>query len=87
LIFAPQNAIIIVSDVSSKDQVKRESSQEARSIMSHLKYAATETETRPATRPIPKEALPANPNEPFGVVPEIIEEIEQIGRRYEQPQK
>jgi hypothetical protein len=47
----------------------------------------TETQTRPAVQPIPVETLPANPNDPFGVRREIIEEIEKIGRRYNEPRK
>jgi hypothetical protein len=55
--------------------------------MSNLKYAATITEPRPATRPVPKETMPENPNDPFGVGPAIIEEIEEIGRKYTEPRK
>jgi hypothetical protein len=55
--------------------------------MTPLKYAATETETRPATKPITKETLPANPNDPLGVPQTIIEEIEEIGRKYAERQR
>lgn len=55
--------------------------------MSQIKYAVAVPETRPATEPIPAETLPANPNDPFGVRREIIEEIEEIGRRYVQPKR
>ena len=55
--------------------------------MDILKSAATRVETRPAIRPIPMETIPANPNDPNGVRREIIEEIEEIGRKYAEPQK
>ena len=49
--------------------------------------AATAAPTRPATEPAPIETLPADPNDPCGVRREIIEEIEEIGRRHGVPQK
>lgn len=55
--------------------------------MSNLKYAVTLPETRPAVKPIPKETMPANPDDPFGVGPAIIEEIEEIGRKYVEPRR
>jgi hypothetical protein len=53
--------------------------------MSTLKNAATVIETQPETKPIPVETMPDNPNDPLGVRPEIIEEIEEIGRKYTRP--
>ncbi len=50
--------------------------------MSRLMNAAPLVETRPATKPAPVETIPANPNDPFGVDPKLIEEIEEIGQRY-----
>ena len=47
----------------------------------------TETQTRPATEPIPVETLPDNPNDPYGVGHKIIEEIEEIGRRHIAPRR
>jgi len=55
--------------------------------MSNLKNAVTLPETRPAIKPVPKESIPDNPNDPFGVVPSIIEEIEEIGRKYIEPRR
>ena len=55
--------------------------------MSALKYAATVVETRPETRPIPVETMPDNPDDSLGVRREIIEEIEEIGRKYARPQE
>lgn len=55
--------------------------------MSMLMNAAPAVETQPKTEPIPAETLPDNPNDPFGVDTKIIEEIEEIGRRYTQPRK
>jgi hypothetical protein len=55
--------------------------------MSTLQNAAAAPATQPAVRPIPKETVPANPNEPFGVGPKIIEEIEEIGRKYTGPKR
>jgi len=55
--------------------------------MTTLKYAATVIERRPATRPVPVETIPDNPNDPFGVGQEIIEEIEEIGRKYATPRQ
>ena len=46
---------------------------------------ATVTETAPAVQPIPLETMPENPNDPFGVRRELIEEIEEIGRRHAKP--
>jgi hypothetical protein len=54
--------------------------------MALLTNAAPAVETRPATKPTP-ETIPANPNDPFGVDHKIIEEIEEIGRKYAEPQK
>jgi hypothetical protein len=51
------------------------------------KNTATEVETRPSTQPIRREAFPDDPDDPYGVRPEIIEEIEEIGRKYAVPQK
>jgi hypothetical protein len=48
---------------------------------------ATETETRPETKTAPVETMPANPNDPFGVDRKLIEEIEEIGRRYSRPRR
>ena len=45
------------------------------------------TETVPETKPIPVEAIPENPDDPFGVDRKIIEEIEEIGKRYAAPRK
>lgn len=56
-------------------------------MVTPLKYAETVIETQPSTRPIPAEKMPDNPNDPFGVGPQIIEEIEEIGRKYNEPQK
>jgi hypothetical protein len=53
--------------------------------MAALKNNATTVETKPETRPV--ETIPANPNDPFGVHRQIIEEIEELGRRYAEPQK
>ena len=39
-------------------------------------------EAQPATLPAPVESIPDDPNESFGVHREIIEQIEEIGRRY-----
>ncbi len=55
--------------------------------MNTLYNATTVTEPLPAARPIPVETLPANPNDPYGVTPNIIEEIEKIGRKYDRPRK
>ena len=55
--------------------------------MSTLTNSGTVEETRPALEPIPLETLPDNPNDPFGVDRKLIEEIEEIGRKYAQPQK
>ena len=55
--------------------------------MSIQKNAATVIETRPQIIPIPVETMPDNPNDPSGVRREIIEEIEEIGRKYAQPQE
>ena len=55
--------------------------------MSILKNAAPAVETAPATRTVPAENIPANPNDPFGVHRHIIEEIEELGRKYAEPQK
>jgi hypothetical protein len=55
--------------------------------MSTQTNAAPAVETRPAARPAPAESIPANPDDPCGVDNEIIEEIEEIGRRYAGPQK
>lgn len=52
-----------------------------------VKNAAPVIETQPATTPIPKEAMPDDPNDPFGVDREIIEEIEKIGRRHAEANK
>jgi len=41
----------------------------------------------PETLPEPVETIPSNPNDPFGVDRKIIEEIEEIGRRYIAPRK
>lgn len=48
-----------------------------------LNQAAPAIETRPITEPIPLETMPDDPNDPLGVDHTIIEEIEEIGRRYE----
>ena len=53
--------------------------------MSTMINSAPAVETQPATRPV--ETIPANPNDPFGVHRQLIEEIEEIGRKYAQPQK
>jgi hypothetical protein len=50
--------------------------------MSDLQNAASVVETRPEIKPGPMETIPANPNEPFGVHHKIIEEIEELGRKY-----
>jgi hypothetical protein len=55
--------------------------------MNTLHNATTIAEPRPATRPAPVETIPANPNDPNGVSPAIIEEIEEIGRKYNEPRK
>jgi len=55
--------------------------------MSDLYNAAPAIETRPETQPMPVETIPENPNDPFGVDHKIIEEIEEIGRRYAEPQE
>jgi len=47
----------------------------------------TRPETMPETLPEPVETIPSNPNDPFGVDRKIIEEIEEIGRRYIAPRK
>jgi hypothetical protein len=52
-----------------------------------LTNVAPLVETRPATRPKPVETIPANPNDPFHVDRKIIEEIEEIGRKYAAPGK
>ncbi len=54
--------------------------------MSTFINATPAVEPQPATRPIPLEKIPENPDDPFGVRREIIEEIEEIGRRHA-PQK
>jgi len=43
--------------------------------MSTLINAAPNIEAPPVTKPTPVETIPANPDEPFGVDREIIEEI------------
>ena len=55
--------------------------------MNTLNSAAPVIETQPQTSPLPVEAIPDNPNDPFGVDRKIIEEIEEIGRRYAEPQE
>ena len=55
--------------------------------MSTLYNTAPAIETRPETQPMPVETIPDNPNDPFGVDRKIIEEIEEIGRRYVEPRK
>lgn len=55
--------------------------------MSTLTDAAPAVETRPAVKPIPAETFPDDPNDPFGVDHELIEEIEEIGRKYSEPRK
>ena len=55
--------------------------------MSTLHNGTPAVETRPETQPIPVETMPTNPNDPFGVDRKIIEEIEEIGRRYDEPQE
>lgn len=39
-------------------------------------------ETAPSTLPIPAETMPTDPNDPCGVTPALIEEIEEIGRNH-----
>lgn len=51
-------------------------------MITTMANAAPVIETQPETQPAPVETIPANPNDPFGVNPRIIEEIEEIGRRY-----
>ena len=53
--------------------------------MSALHNAAPAVETLPETQPKPVETIPDNPNDPFGVDRKIIEELEEIGRRYRRP--
>lgn len=48
--------------------------------MSHLNNEAGTVETAPSTLPIPVETIPADPNDPCGVNPSLIEEIEEIGK-------
>ncbi len=60
---------------------------EVRNKMPVLTNVAPLVETRPATRPKPVETIPANPNDPFHVDRKIIEEIEEIGRKYAAPGK
>jgi hypothetical protein len=48
--------------------------------MSHLNNEAGTVETAPSTLPIPAETFPADPNDPCGVNPSLIEEIEEIGK-------
>jgi len=55
--------------------------------MSITMRAASTVETQPATRPKPVETIPADPNDPAGVEHTIIEEIEEIGRRYAERRK
>ena len=55
--------------------------------MNALYNAAPVIEAEPQTLPQPVETIPDNPNDPFGVDRKIIEEIEEIGRRYVEPQK
>jgi hypothetical protein len=55
--------------------------------MSNIYNAAPAIETRPETQPMPVETIPDNPNDPFGVDRKIIEEIEEIGRRYVEPKE
>jgi len=55
--------------------------------MMTLLNTAPAVETRPATKPSPREALPDNPDDPLGVDHKIIEEIEEIGRRYIEPRR
>ena len=50
--------------------------------MSIPSNVAPAVEQRPAVQPIPLETLPNNPDDPCGVRPEIIEEIEEIGRKH-----
>ena len=51
-------------------------------MMSFLKNEAVTVETAPSTLPIPVETIPADPNDPCGVNPSLIEEIEEIGRNH-----
>ncbi len=55
--------------------------------MTTLYSSAPAIETLPETQPAPVETIPDNPHDPFGVDRKIIEEIEEIGRRYVEPQK
>ena len=48
--------------------------------MSLLINESVTVETAPSTLPIPAETIPADPNDPCGVNPSLIEEIEEIGR-------
>ncbi len=49
-------------------------------MMSRVNNEAVTVETAPSTLPIPAETIPADPNDPCGVTPSLIEEIEEIGR-------
>jgi hypothetical protein len=49
-------------------------------MMSILNNESVTVETAPSTLPIPAETIPLDPNDPCGVTPSIIEEIEEIGR-------
>lgn len=49
-------------------------------MLTQLHNEAAAVETAPSTLPIPAETIPADPNDPCGVTPSLIEEIEEIGR-------
>jgi len=51
-------------------------------MMSLLNNEAVTVETAPSTLPIPAETIPVDPNDPCGVNPSLIEEIEEIGRSH-----
>jgi hypothetical protein len=51
-------------------------------MMSILINESVTVETAPSTLPIPVETMPTDPNDPCGVTPALIEEIEEIGRNH-----
>ena len=54
--------------------------------MARIPVSST-VETQPATKTAPAETIPDNPNDPFGVHRQIIEEIEELGRKHAEPTK
>ena len=55
--------------------------------MFRITNAVPVTEQQPTTIPIPAETIPDNPNAPFGVQQQIIDDIDDIGRKYAEPRE